>query len=343
MIQIVNWLLTRRCNLRCDYCSLVTNYEGKPSVYPNMGQYHNNEMSTEYVLQALDRLKKHNPYSFNIFYGGEPTLRTDLADIVNYCNANEIYYTIITNNTDEVQPLLEKLFLNVDKVAGLTSSVDPIIYSEDEDTNSDRVKKSFEGLRRLKLYGDVVDDVVAEITIDKNNYKYIYMLVKQLTEHNISSSITAIDVAKSPYYDFSNIHDDELLVNWTEELDAEIQKILKDDSLDIHMKNVILPRLVDTLPSNLDCRIEKEVHNITIDADGSVRLCLRIRGVMTPNFDVLQYIDINGEEDPSLKGHIRIDKQKYCHLCNWTCMIMSKYIAENRQEVGELLHSDRRS
>ena len=85
-IQIVNWLLTRRCNLHCDYCRIVKNYKNQPEIYPPMKHYIENEMSTETVIEGLRRLKLHNPECFMILYGGEPLLRPDLHEIINYCN-----------------------------------------------------------------------------------------------------------------------------------------------------------------------------------------------------------------------------------------------------------------
>ena len=35
-IQIANILLTRRCNLRCDYCSIVRDYAKMPFEYPKI-------------------------------------------------------------------------------------------------------------------------------------------------------------------------------------------------------------------------------------------------------------------------------------------------------------------
>jgi len=94
-IHIVNWLLTRRCNLHCDYCRIIRNYKTKPKEYPDIMYYVKNEIPTDMVLSGLEKLKKHNSQCFHIFYGGEPLLRKDLFEIINYCNNNKIYYTII--------------------------------------------------------------------------------------------------------------------------------------------------------------------------------------------------------------------------------------------------------
>jgi len=75
MIRIANWLLTRRCNLKCSYCAIAMDYPKMPLEYPEMAHYSKYEMRTEIVLDYLERLKAHNPNMFHIFYGGEPLLR----------------------------------------------------------------------------------------------------------------------------------------------------------------------------------------------------------------------------------------------------------------------------
>ena len=94
-IRIVNWLLTRKCNLKCDYCSIVKNYEGMPEHYPKMKYYHQNQMTSFKVIEILNTLNRHNKDIFNIFYGGEPTLFDGLSHVINHCNNNNIYLSLI--------------------------------------------------------------------------------------------------------------------------------------------------------------------------------------------------------------------------------------------------------
>ena len=234
---------------------------------------------------------------------------------------------------------MEKLISETDYITGLTSSVDPIIFSEEEGT--DRVKKSIKGLERLKKYRECIKDIVAEITVDSRTIGYLYQLVYELSNLGISSDITVIDIAKSPYYDFAHITDESLLVQKDSILLDAFNQIL-DNNLDVHMARVLLPEIVSILPSNLDCEIEKDIHNLTIDADGSVRLCLRIRGVMTPKIKAINYISEDGKLNFVLKKMLKSDKEKYCRKCNWTCMSMSKLLSKNPNLFDDLVHKERR-
>ena len=145
VIKIVNFLLTRKCDLSCNYCSITKNYKGKPIEYPNMRHYIKNEITTAQVYQILSLLKNHNPDVFVIFYGGEPTLRDDLDDIINFSNDIKINYTIISNNSSSSRKRLDKLLKNVLYIRGYTASIDPLVISDGDD--KDRVKKSDEQKR----------------------------------------------------------------------------------------------------------------------------------------------------------------------------------------------------
>ncbi len=339
MIRIVNWLLTRKCNLKCEYCAIVKNYDNKPAEYPDMKYYHFNEMDTDSIIESLRKFKFHNPDIFHIFYGGEPMLRKDLPDIINYCNSQDIHYTIISNNTPEVQPMILNLLEKTGRVEGFTASVDPVFNEKSED---DRVIKSVHGLKNLISLKKHVSDVVAEITVMKHNVAYLYDLVRQLTDEGINSDITFIDIAKNQYYDFSNITDHNLLVPPSAKL-AEQFSMIMDQNLDVHMKDILLPAMWDNLPSNMDCEIDKNLHNISIDADGTIRLCLSIRGSKTPqNISIQNLLNDDGEINNLVNLTINEDKKAMCELCNHTCHIMSWTIDQMDSSSDDLVHLDRR-
>jgi MoaA/NifB/PqqE/SkfB family radical SAM enzyme len=339
-VHIVSWLLTRKCNLKCSYCRIVRNYKDIPEVYPPISNYHKNEMSTEMVLKGLEGFKNHNPDSFHILYGGEPLLRKDLPEIVQFCNINSINYTIITNNSDDVQPMIENLLTKVNHVVGLTSSVDPIIF--DKTASGDRLEKSIAGLKKLIDFKGIIKDLVAEITVDNETLPFLFPLVEKLTELGINSDITFIDIAKSKYYDFSNVTDKNLLVKKSPEVREQLEKII-DAGLNVHMAETLLPKIYTDLPSDMDCEIEKNIHNLTVDADGSIRLCLRIRGVDTPEkINLGNLFSKDWTLNPRLKPMLIRDKLHYCRLCNWTCMRMSQMISSHSEMSSDLIHSERR-
>ncbi len=345
-IQIVSWLLTRRCNMNCSYCKLSTNSynRNKPSEYPQLQTYYSNEMSTKYVIEGLLRFKLHNPDSFHIFYGGEPFLRNDLFEIIDFCNKNEINYTIISNNSDTIQDKIDEFFNKIEFVKGFTASIDPIVITRSINDAQlfDRYKKSIAGLQRLIKLKDKIQDPVAEITVDNNCIHLLEPLVERLSSEGINSDITFIDIAKNNYYDFSNITDKTLLVQKSKFIKSELDKII-DKKYNVHMADKLLPELYRNLPANIDCQIDKNIHNLTIDSDGSVRLCLRIRGTNTPKLNLLDYLLDDGNLNEKLKENIKEDKNLYCQGCNWSCPLMSLLISKGSSNNNELIHSEKRN
>ena len=321
-IQIANVLLTRRCNLKCSYCQIVrTCYDNDD--YPEMDYYWNHELSSDKWIDIFSRLKKNNPNIFYILYGGETFLYDHLSDILTWMHLEKCNYTIITNNTDEIQNRIQKVLNAVGKFKGFTSSVDPVLLMNP--SNSDIYRKSklgFERLCKAKREG-IADDVVAEITATSKNLPYLYQTIKLLSENNIYSSITVIDDKKSKYYDFSNVKDKTLLLNKNQEVKDTFVKIQNDKSLLVHIPE-LLDDLYNILPSNMKCSLNKEIGNVTIDSDGSFRLCLRIRGTECTLLKWDKVISVDGEFSSDFIKAFNFDYSTKCLGCNHTCLLMSE-------------------
>ena len=331
-IQIVNLLLTRRCNLRCDYCSIVKDYPGMPEIYPNMKYYKEHELSVNEWIQILSMLKKNNPNIFLIFYGGEPFLYDGLSELIQFCHKENLHYTIISNNTKEIQPKILKLYQDVGQLEGFTASIDPCLYRilhyPKIDYSDDAVKKTLQGYENLlKIKSEkIAKDVVAEITVNNYNQVSLYDTVKVLSEAGIYSSITVIDLKKSPYYDFSTVTDVSMLVQKSYMIKDQFEKIIKDNTLLVHIPS-LLPKLYDILPCDMKCGIYEDVHNVTIDSDGTFRLCLRIKGDKVPKASLI--FDEDGKIKKEFKDSLTSDYYNFCRGCNWTCALMSAYYRNN--------------
>lgn len=327
-IQIANLLLTRRCNLRCDYCSIVKDYPGMPDIYPNMKYYRDHELSYNEWIQILSMLKKNNPNVFLIFYGGEPFLYDGLTELIKYCHKENLHYTIISNNTKEIQPKILQLYHDVGQLEGFTASIDPelyrILHNPNVDYTDDAVVKTLAGYKNLSIIKNekIAKDVVAEITVTNYNQGMLYDTIKILSLSGIYSSITTIDIKKSPYYDFSTVTDESLLVQKSYIINDQFQKIIEDKSLLVHIPELLM-KLYDILPCEMKCNIYKDVHNVTVDCDGTFRLCLRIKGDETPRYSGI--FDKDGNIQEGFKEALQFDYENICKGCNHTCLIMSSY------------------
>jgi len=242
-IQIANILLTRRCNLRCDYCAIVRDYHDIPEEYPKMDHYKKSELKPEEWISILKRLKQNNPDVFIIFYGGEPFLYDELPQLIGFCHDENIAYTIISNNTIPVEEKIVQLFEAVGPIKGFTASIDPDLAKykhliDDRSTTlSHSVLKTLAGYRNLKELNEsgLAEDVVAEITVMPNNHEFLLDTVKMLSDIDIWSSITVIDNKKSPYYDFSTIEDDDCKIEKTQKIYDMFMEIVARDDLKVHI------------------------------------------------------------------------------------------------------------
>lgn len=334
-VNIVNCLITRRCNLSCHYCQISGHIDQplRPQSYPDSTYYFKNEKDSDWWIKTLSSYYAANRDVFFILYGGEPFIRWELlADIVNHLNSINAKYTIISNCTEGVRKNIFKFFNKVNGVYGFTASIDPsaninVCYDRDG-CGDDEIYKSQVGYRMLLelMELNLVKDPVAEITCDAESIFNLENLVKQLSEDGITSDITMIDIAKGNYYDFSNIYGGMSLVPKSEEV-KEIFNRLKNSNYLIHMKDTLLDMIYDSLPCEVDCEMEKGLSNVTIDSDGIMRLCLRIRGNHCVNYSGCDLFNEDGTPSIVYDDIWKLmceDKKVICHKCMWSCVLMSK-------------------
>ncbi|NPA74074.1 MAG: radical SAM protein [Epsilonproteobacteria bacterium] len=97
--SIVIWNFTNRCNLACRHCYSYADANSKDA------------LSTEFILDAIDDLKKAN-VKFVIFSGGEPLIRKDIFDIADTMRDRGIITYLSTNglyvNEKNVDKIIEK-------------------------------------------------------------------------------------------------------------------------------------------------------------------------------------------------------------------------------------------
>lgn len=95
--------LTDKCNLNCKYC-----YENKKNM----------DISFENIKRIIDyEIKQKNKYAQIIFYGGEPLVREDLFEVMNYAHNELGFKWGITTNGLLIDVWKNKFewFRNLDK------------------------------------------------------------------------------------------------------------------------------------------------------------------------------------------------------------------------------------
>ena len=79
---VVFWTITKRCNAKCIYCDCWRTFS--------------KELTTKQVFRIIDDLSKHGTSRISIT-GGEPLLRSDIGDIINYIKKKNIFVSINSN------------------------------------------------------------------------------------------------------------------------------------------------------------------------------------------------------------------------------------------------------
>jgi [mycofactocin precursor peptide]-tyrosine decarboxylase / 3-amino-5-[(4-hydroxyphenyl)methyl]-4,4-dimethylpyrrolidin-2-one synthase len=92
----LTWELTYACNLACVHC------------LSSSGRRDPNELSTEECLRIVDELREMQVFYVNIG-GGEPTVRKDFWEIVDYATANSVGVKFSTNGSRITAEVAERL------------------------------------------------------------------------------------------------------------------------------------------------------------------------------------------------------------------------------------------
>ena len=158
--------LTYRCNFRCIHCYAVSDKKKK-------------ELTTAEIKQVLDQLKDAGCFHIG-FTGGEPLIREDIFEILNYAKINGFRISLLTNGF-----LIDKNMAK--KIASLGTSlnrVDISVLGATKDTfeKITRKKGSFEKvINSIRLLKDEGVDVQIKSTLMKPN-KDEFLMIKKLSE-----------------------------------------------------------------------------------------------------------------------------------------------------------------
>ena len=163
---VVVWNCTRTCNLKCIHC-----YENSDM------QKCNEELNTKEAKTFIDDL-----HGFNVpvilFSGGEPLIRKDIFELIEYAGKNKIRSTISTNGTFIDKEMATRIKGHGVGYVGV--SLDGIGSTHDKFR---RTKGSFDkALNGIRNCRDVKQRVGLRFTINKHNYNQlddIFHLIKE--------------------------------------------------------------------------------------------------------------------------------------------------------------------
>jgi len=156
--------LTYRCNLFCKHCYIPQYYRSKP------------ELSTKKIFELIEEISSLGGL-YLTFTGGEPFLRKDIFELINFAKQKKFYITVFTNGTLIDEDVVKKLkFFNVDRV-------EISIYGTKKVHNKfvgcNVFDKVVETIRLLKQENI---NVCLKTVITKENFKD-YMFLKKLARN----------------------------------------------------------------------------------------------------------------------------------------------------------------
>lgn len=312
IIQVSSIFVNRDCPRHCYYCSLRD------------APLRNRQLSEpewEKVIRILDSLG----VQFHLFLGNEILLMPDVIKFIDFMN-NRVKGGFDYALYSTLHPALMRKY-KTDLVEhgcyNMSGGIDDLQGFTDKDVK-EKSADVFSGLTFFKERG--MPDCHGNITITNKNLKQVPMIVKQLTLRGIYSGINVIHWNKDGQYDFfprKEVLQDSLLSD-TKDLNQVIQTLIdgaKDGSLLIHNPIEYLQGIVEYgLDLSWKC---KRPHVISIDADGSLRLCSYRPGILLPKFSVMEL----GNKLP-LKKYYQIweAEAQDCPGCYWPCAWMADFI-----------------
>jgi len=294
------WLLTRKCNLRCSYCTV---WKTKLS-----------ELTEKEKQEALLILKQLNQ-GINVLLGGEPlVLGDEMVRLVSFMEHNNVSYALITNSVlwkDYRYKLLK---------AGLSNwspSIDTINFEYDKDIYQ-KSKHGYESALWFKAHG--VRDVVAQITATRQNLNQIPAIIEEMNKHGIWSEIMPLHYAKDENYDYCTPrHLMEDLVFKPEDIPkiqtvAEKVKSMANKGYLVHHPPEFFEGWVKH-QINLNWKCTKPLI-VNLDADGSLRLCVYNKGKRVRKWSIFDLANPQLFEE-YIQDWYRDNKE--CKGCFWDC------------------------
>jgi len=193
------WTMTNACNFLCSYCS--NHRGGKYPLLYNEGLKHN--LSTAHGKKLIKIMK---PSSAIYFCGGEPTLRKDLPELLDYSTKQNIFNMINTNGSLIGDLLLKPRYKN------FLTQMDVIIISLDslnipqlsemyevKNSISRKVIRNILALRILQNFAQF--KLVANTVITKETIEESFDILDWCNDLNICFSPVSANIDHEPDYE----------------------------------------------------------------------------------------------------------------------------------------------
>ena len=153
---VVGWSITNMCNLKCVHCNM------------DSGKAWANELTTEECKRVIDELA-YNRVKTILFTGGEPLLRGDFFEIVDYALEKQINVSVTTNGTLVTDEIIKDQFW---KFQAVRISIDSCYEIEHDAWRGcpGTYDKAISCIKKMKTYGY---NVSISTCVSKRNIDYL--------------------------------------------------------------------------------------------------------------------------------------------------------------------------
>jgi len=177
---VVGWAITNRCNSRCLYC--------------NCWKTEKKELDTQQLIAVIDELAGMGTQSIN-FTGGEPLIREDVGQIINYTKKKGIKAGISSNGL-----LVARKINDIRSVDSLVLSFDGPQEIHDGQRCEGSHRSTLEAIRLAKM-NDIAVRLHAVLT--KNNIKSAGYILDFAREQGVTVNFAVVEF--DPFSDKENI------------------------------------------------------------------------------------------------------------------------------------------
>jgi len=156
---IVSWMLNNRCNRKCSYC--------------NLPRIKSKELTTKQIFSIIDELKDLGCQRIG-FTGGEPLLRQDIGEIINYCVSKNIFIGLVSNGS-----LVPKRIKEIKNLDLLQLSIDGPEKINDQQRYKGSYKEVIKAVRAAKQHNL---RVWLTCVLTKHNIQYVNKIIELAEE-----------------------------------------------------------------------------------------------------------------------------------------------------------------
>jgi len=218
--------ITSKCNMNCPFCfSFVKNEFYEPSISD--------------LMRKIRKLKTLDMGGDVILYGGEPTLRDDLVDIVRNIKNIGLSVNIATNGLELDETLLKKLDkLKLDRIQLQFDSMDDQIYEKLRKTKVLKEKlKLLEDIKKTNI--DVTLFVVLLKGVNNNQINKIISFAGKNSEKIKSVIFTAVSPEGKDRYRFYHLINDDIMKPIETKFKISKEDFIKCTEFDIIFSNFL--------------------------------------------------------------------------------------------------------